>query len=334
MAEEGRNVEAFLRYIPTQLDEAQRNLHSDNTNVLEFIQRRLEDSLHVLNVLVRRCTYLQIDECDNLLRHLISEVQQMDRQYDDLNSQSRILSEDRFCCPREDSVRGRPRYSTPNDAISGLHRIHRSWKEVSANIGVLPNADNVPCPNTLWWKEKHLCLWRASSHIVRHIDGHHKLIQWRMVTHGGIDGFMEREIRINRALNEFAADWNNHPLSTEDADSDNNMMMETMAVNFIAKLLTLSTKQNLIIKHEQDTYLLLISLEHCTKSVHESFEVFMSNSELSSNETGQARNSLSDNFINKRCNLTLAQVHVLDSNFVCGSNLDLMQYTRGHFLVA
>ena len=129
-------MEAFLRYIPTQLDEARRNLHSDNTNVLEFIQQCLEDSLHVLNVLVRRCTYLQIDECDNLLRHLISEVQQMDRQYDDLNSQSRILSENRFCCPRENSVRGRPRYSIPNDAISGLHRIHRSWKQVSANIGV------------------------------------------------------------------------------------------------------------------------------------------------------------------------------------------------------
>ena len=104
MAEEGRNVEAFLRYIPTQLDEARRNLHSDNTNVLEFIQRRLEDSLHVLNVLVRRCTYLQIDECDNLLRHLISEMQQMDRQYDDLNSQSRILSENRFCCPEKTAL--------------------------------------------------------------------------------------------------------------------------------------------------------------------------------------------------------------------------------------
>lgn len=24
---------------------------------------------------------------------------------------------------------------------------------------------------------------------VRHIDGHHKLIRWRFVTHGGIDGF-------------------------------------------------------------------------------------------------------------------------------------------------
>jgi hypothetical protein len=126
MAEEGRNVEAFLRYIPTQLDEARRNLHSDNTNVLEFIQRRLEDSLHVLNVLVRRCTYLQIDECDNLLRHLISEVQQMDRQYDDLNSQSRILSENRFCCPREDSVRGRPRYSIPNSVLNYIQSARRS----------------------------------------------------------------------------------------------------------------------------------------------------------------------------------------------------------------
>lgn len=35
---------------------------------------------------------------------------------------------------------------------------------------------SVPCPNALW-----------------HIDGHHCLIRWRLVIHGGIDGFFQND---------------------------------------------------------------------------------------------------------------------------------------------
>lgn len=130
------NLEDFLRNLPTQLDEARRNLYSDNTNVLEFIQRRLEDNISVLNILVCRCSELQVEECMVPLRRLFSEVQQMHRQYDDVTSQLRIQREHSFSCPTENSIRGRPRYSISNEAISGLHRIHRNWQQVSANIGV------------------------------------------------------------------------------------------------------------------------------------------------------------------------------------------------------
>ena len=130
------NVEDFLRNIPTQLDEARRNIYSDNTNVLEFTQRRLEDSISVLNVLVRRCYDLQIHECIDLLRRLITDVQQIHTQYDDLISHARIQSEHSFSCPRESNIRGRPRYAISKEVISGLHQIHRSWQQVSANMGV------------------------------------------------------------------------------------------------------------------------------------------------------------------------------------------------------
>ena len=137
MAVEDRgNVEEFLRNIPTQLAEARRNFYSDNTNVLEFTQRRLEDIMSVLNVLVRRCSDLQIHECMDPLRHLITEVQQIHGQYDDLTSHSRIQNEHSFSCPRESNIRGRPRYAISNELISGLQQIHRSWQQVSANIGV------------------------------------------------------------------------------------------------------------------------------------------------------------------------------------------------------
>ena len=58
--EERGNVEEFLKNITTQRGEACLNLYSDNMNVLEFTQCRLEDSMAVLNVLVRRCSDLQI----------------------------------------------------------------------------------------------------------------------------------------------------------------------------------------------------------------------------------------------------------------------------------
>ena len=132
MAEEW-NLENIIRSIPSHLDEAHRNLHSDNTNVLEFVRRRLEDSIHVLNVLVYRSSSLHINECENLLRYLLSELQEMHARYDEITSQSRVHNDDHFRCPRENVVRGRPRYSLSNDLITGLHRIHRNWQQVAAD---------------------------------------------------------------------------------------------------------------------------------------------------------------------------------------------------------
>jgi hypothetical protein len=48
------NIEAFLRNIPNQITEARRRLFCDNINVVEFIQRRLEDNLFVVNILLQR----------------------------------------------------------------------------------------------------------------------------------------------------------------------------------------------------------------------------------------------------------------------------------------
>ncbi|KAI9523800.1 hypothetical protein NQZ68_024322 [Dissostichus eleginoides] len=65
----------------------------------------------------------------------------------------------------------------------------------------------VPAPNSLW-----------------HIDGNHKLIRWRFVVHGGIDGFSRLIVYLSAATNNRAATkhlqffqqgWNCHRLSTE-----------------------------------------------------------------------------------------------------------------------
>ncbi|XP_023818518.1 uncharacterized protein LOC105358284 [Oryzias latipes] len=46
---------------------------------------------------------------------------------------------------------------------------------------------NVPAPNHLW-----------------HIDGNHKLIRWRVVVHGGIDGFSRLVVYLNASTNNKA----------------------------------------------------------------------------------------------------------------------------------
>ncbi|KAI4901165.1 hypothetical protein NFI96_006000 [Prochilodus magdalenae] len=47
---------------------------------------------------------------------------------------------------------------------------------------------SVPSPNSLW-----------------HIDGNHKLIRWRIVVHGGIDGFSRLIVYLNVATNNRAS---------------------------------------------------------------------------------------------------------------------------------
>ncbi|KAK1161002.1 hypothetical protein AOXY_G19870 [Acipenser oxyrinchus oxyrinchus] len=46
---------------------------------------------------------------------------------------------------------------------------------------------SVPAPNSLW-----------------HIDGNHKLIRWRIVVHGGIDGFSRLIVYLSAATNNRA----------------------------------------------------------------------------------------------------------------------------------
>ena len=40
--------------------------------------------------------------------------------------------------------------------------------------------------------------------LCRHIDGHHKLINWRFVIHGGIDGFSRSIVYLKCSPNNYA----------------------------------------------------------------------------------------------------------------------------------
>eukprot|EP00111_Clytia_hemisphaerica_P013704 TCONS_00040304-protein len=58
------------------------------------------------------------------------------------------------------------------DAINDVDPVGRALRRT---ISVVRRVYNVASPNSLW-----------------HIDGHHKLIRWRFVIHGGIDGYTRR----------------------------------------------------------------------------------------------------------------------------------------------
>ena len=53
-----------------------------------------------------------------------------------------------------------------------IHRVDPEGVAERRSVAVRRRAYHVPSPNEVW-----------------HIDGHHKLIKWRLVTHGGIDGY-------------------------------------------------------------------------------------------------------------------------------------------------
>ena len=52
---------------------------------------------------------------------------------------------------------------------------------------------SVPMPNSLW-----------------HIDGHHKLIRWRIIIHGGIDGFSRLPVYLKASTNNSSGTVLNH----------------------------------------------------------------------------------------------------------------------------
>ena len=56
MAAEVDGLEAFfLHSIPSLLPQAEQNLHSDNLNVLEHFERRLDDHAYVIRSVILQC---------------------------------------------------------------------------------------------------------------------------------------------------------------------------------------------------------------------------------------------------------------------------------------
>ena len=104
MASEENDLETFfLNSIPSLLGQAQRNLHSDNLNVLEYFERRLDDYAYVIRSVILQCEQQSAGEnLIQLLELLHEEVNGLNGQFRGLcNTQRNFASEMGFSCPLE-----------------------------------------------------------------------------------------------------------------------------------------------------------------------------------------------------------------------------------------
>ena len=140
MAAQDGDLEAFfLHSIPSLFRQAQRHLHSDNLNVLEYFECRLNDYTYVIGSVILQCEHQ--NACEGLIQLLDllhGGVNDLNGQIQDLcNARRNVASEMGFSCPLEQSSgRGRPRFYIPGNVIGGLHDIHGVWREVANEAGV------------------------------------------------------------------------------------------------------------------------------------------------------------------------------------------------------
>ena len=140
MAAQDGDLEAFfLHSIPSLFRQALRHLHSDNLNVLEYFERRLNDYTYVIRSVILQCEHQ--NACEGLIQLLDllhGGVNDLNGQIQDLcNARRNFTSEMGFSCPLEQSSGpGRPRFNIPENVIRGLHDIHGVWREVANEAGV------------------------------------------------------------------------------------------------------------------------------------------------------------------------------------------------------
>eukprot|EP00112_Aurelia_sp_Birch-Aquarium-sp1_P026258 Seg920.7 transcript_id=Seg920.7/GoldUCD/mRNA.D3Y31 product="hypothetical protein" protein_id=Seg920.7/GoldUCD/D3Y31 len=261
-------LEEFFNELPRLVDQARRNVFSNDINQLEYFQRKVQNALIVLNVIVSRCEDINAPNSftqeisalmDGLvpLNERLRDAIEVDEEYViTLNEPVPISTLEDV-----DNVFGRPRIAVEKEEMERLFGIYRSWKEVASLMGVskktlqrrrievglimsnragprrtytdisdeelqrtirdvlqiLPNAGETYIIGACRQRNIHVqrqrlrdainvvdpvsrALRRSISIIRRtysvpapnslwHMDGHHKLIRWRMVIHGAIDGY-------------------------------------------------------------------------------------------------------------------------------------------------
>lgn len=71
---------------------------------------------------------------------------------------------------------------------ASIHRVDPISTAIRRSRAIRRRVYHVEGPNSLW-----------------HIDGHHKLIRWRLVVHGGIDGYSRTIVYLQCSTNNFAS---------------------------------------------------------------------------------------------------------------------------------
>ena len=121
----------FPHSIPSLFRQVEENLHSDNLNVKEYFERRLDDHAYVIRSIILQCEQQSASE---------GLIQLLDLVHEEVNGLTewsiqgfvRYTKKVGFSCPVEQSTgRGRPRFYIPEEVIRGLRDVHGVWKEVA-----------------------------------------------------------------------------------------------------------------------------------------------------------------------------------------------------------
>jgi hypothetical protein len=136
------DLETFLLRIPHLAGEATRLQHSTNINVIELMQRRLEDSTCVINTLIRRLCERQPRDCHEVdlqqqLRALQHYLWTMLEHFRNLGFRQTNAADTSYRSPTlRRGGPGRPSYEIDGTMVSDLFNIHRSWSRVSTELGI------------------------------------------------------------------------------------------------------------------------------------------------------------------------------------------------------
>ena len=117
------------------MDQATRHLRSSNLNLLEYLSRRLDDSLNVLNIFFSRCEEFNIPETlTTIIRRLLQELHSIHTRI----SNNLNLNHPCFLPSAEPTYTGLgwPRLRVSAVEINRLYDVYSSWKDVALHLGV------------------------------------------------------------------------------------------------------------------------------------------------------------------------------------------------------
>ena len=141
IAQGAYDSETVLTSIPGFVEEANRHLHSDDINTIEYIRRRLEDYCFAVRGINETC--VEHGCCVNVssdLQVIYGRLCSLLVQFNDICASFEDDGDTvsvRFTCSRvHTNSSGRPRFDIPADLISNLHDIHGVWQTVARESGV------------------------------------------------------------------------------------------------------------------------------------------------------------------------------------------------------
>ena len=138
------DFQQFLADLPRQLFQARRQAFSNNLNMLEFWNRRLQDFSHVISVFIRRCEDARAtpEILCAYLREVLLEISNLQ----DLVENNILIDEayiadmsiDFIGCPEEheEGAFGRPRKLVEKEEIENLFQVYNSWQKVAELLGI------------------------------------------------------------------------------------------------------------------------------------------------------------------------------------------------------